>query len=268
MEKKFKLGVIGAGYMATSIIKGAIRSNFININDILVSDVLDSSLQRITDLRISVTKDNALLANSCEYILFAVKPQNFNDLALELKGTSCKKYISIMAGVKINRIKEKLGEVSVVRCMPNAPCQVGNGAVGIDLTDFNDQVDKDFALNLFSGCAEVIEVEENKLGAVTGISGSAPAYFYLFAKGLIEAGVQNGLTEEQAIKFVVNTMIGSGKMLFENKEKSIDELISSVCSKGGTTIEAIKVYTDRNLSELSHQAVNACIKRSNELENI
>lgn len=268
MEKKFKLGVIGAGYMATSIIKGAISSKIIDESQLLVSDVLDASLEKIKRLGIETTRDNLFLANSCEYILFAVKPQNFNDLSKTIKGSLCKKFISIMAGVKITTIKENLGEVLVVRCMPNAPCQVGNGAVGIDLSDFTEEDDKLFVRNLFASCADVIEVSEDKLGVVTGISGSAPAYFYLFAKGIIEAGVQNGLTKEQALRFVVNTMIGSGKMLLENNDKTIDELISSVCSKGGTTIEAINVYNDNNLNEISKKAVKACIKRSIELENL
>lgn len=268
MEKKFKLGVIGAGYMASAIIKGAISSGFIDKSTILVSDVTDSSLEKFSNLSISTTKNNVDVVKDCEFVLFAVKPQNFKDLAGEIASYGCSKIISIMAGVKINTIKEFFPNSQVARCMPNAPCFVGSGAVGIDLKDYIESNDALFIKGLFAACASVVEIDEDKLGVVTGISGSAPAYFYLFAKGIIDAGVKNGLTVEQSTDFVINTMIGSGKMLLNNHDKSIDELISSVCSKGGTTIEAIKVYNQSNLTDITHKAVDACIKRSKELENL
>ena len=93
-------------------------------------------------------------------------------------------------------------------------------------------------------------------------------YFYLFAKGLIESGIKNGLSEEQSKNLVINTLIGSGKMLKNNTDKTIDELIDSVCSKGGTTIEAIKIYNEMGLNDITKKAVDACIRRATELENL
>ena len=173
-----------------------------------------------------------------------------------------------MAGVKIATIKDFFDNAKVARCMPNAPCFVGAGAVGIDLTDFNDKNDIDFVKGLFTACSVVIEVNEEQLGVVTGISGSAPAYFYLFAKGIIDAGVKNGLSISQSTQFVLNTMIGSGKMLQNCNDKTIEELISSVCSKGGTTIEAIKVLNSNNILQIVDNAVVACVKRAEELEKL
>ena len=268
MGNSYKLGVIGAGYMATSIIKGCINSGALNSSEIIVSDININFLNKFSDIGITTTQDNLFLANSCEFVLFAVKPQNVGEVINQIKGCSCNKFISIMAGVKKQKIKDVLGSVSVARCMPNAPCAVGNGAVGIDLRDFDNQNDISFIKSIFSSISTVIVVEEEKLNAVTGISGSAPAYFYLFAKGLIDAGIKNGLTEEQSKNFVVNTMIGSGKMLLENNDKSIQQLIDSVCSKGGTTIEAIKIYLENDITGITDKAVDRCIKRSYELENV
>ncbi len=268
MKNKFKFGVIGAGFMSTAIINGAIASKILLPEQIVVGDINDENLNKISKLGVFTTKNNLEVANSCEFLLFAIKPQNLSDVLLEIKSCSCKKFISIMAGVKRKRIKDAFSNVCVARCMPNTPCSVGSGAVGIDLSDFNEQSDVDFIKNLFKSFADVVLLSEEKLNAVTGVSGSSPAYFYLFLKGIIEAGVDNGLSYDNAKILATNTMIGAGKMVQLNDDKTLDELINAVCSKGGTTIEAIKVYNQSNLTEITKKAVDACVRRSAELENI
>ncbi len=268
MEKKFKLGVIGAGFMSTAIVKGAILSSAICAEEIIVSDLSEQALENMAKNGVSITTDSKELCDSAEYVLFAVKPQNLNSVLDTIKGSKCKKFISIMAGVKKQKIKNALGDVLVARCMPNTPCSVGLGAVGLDASDYTEQAEVDFIASLLSSFAEVVLVDEAKMNAVTGVSGSSPAYFYLFLKGIIEAGVENGLTYDQAKLLATSTMIGAGEMVFQNKNKSLDELIDSVCSKGGTTIEAIKVYKDSGLNEITKKAVDACIKRSKELESL
>ena len=152
--------------------------------------------------------------------------------------------------------------------MPNTPVSVGLGAVGIDVSDLSEEKDVEFVKSLFSNVAKVAFVSEDKLSAITGISGSSPAYFYLFAKGLIDAGVNQGLTKEEAEKMVLATMAGSQKMLENRGEKSIEDLITAVCSKGGTTIEAMKVFNEENLPLTVDKAVKACVNRANELEKL
>ncbi len=268
MEKKFKLGVIGAGFMSTAIIKGVIKSKKLSAGDIVVSDVSQEALDRISENGVNVTPDNKWLADNSEFVLFAVKPQSFASVIEEIKGARCGKFISIMAGVKRQKIKSAISGALVARCMPNTPCAIGCGAIGIDLSDFTEKSDIVFIKNLFSSLAAVVEISESKLNAVIGVSGSSPAYFYLFLKYIIECGVKNGLDEKDAKLLAVNTMIGSGKMVLENPDKSLDELISAVCSKGGTTIEAINIFRNQGLEELTNSAIEACIRRSYELENI
>lgn len=268
MKKKFKIGVIGAGFMASSIIRGVISSKNVLPCDIIVSDVSQESLDKAKQIGVSVTLDSLEVCNNSEYVIFAVKPQNFSTVAELIYGCDCKNFISIMAGVKKERIKQLLGNVKVARCMPNTPCSIGYGAVAIDLSDFIDQTDKDFIRSIFSSIANVVEVEEKLINAVTGVSGSSPAYFYLFAQSVIDAGVKNGLDYETAKNLAVSTMIGAGHMIFANPDKSIDELINAVCSKGGTTIEAVKVYKDNGISYISEKAIDACVNRAFELENL
>ncbi len=268
MLKKYKFGVIGAGFMSTAIINGCINSKVLLPDQIIVSDVNESALDKISQIGVSVTTDNAKLVSESEFVLFAVKPQSLNDVLHTIKTSDCNKFISIMAGIKKERIKAVFPSSMVARCMPNTPCSIGCGAVAIDLSDYSEKNDIDFITKLFSSFSQVVLLDENKMNAVTGISGSAPAYFYLFLKYVIDAGVKNGLCYEDAKNLAVNTMIGAGKMVKNFPEKSLDDLINAVCSKGGTTIEAVKVFNENDLDNITLKAVNACVKRSTELENI
>ncbi len=268
MEKKFKLGVIGAGFMASAIIKGVIKSQLIMPSDIIVSDLSAISLENIASLGVSTTVNNYDLANNSEFVLFAVKPQNSPKVFNDIKNSSCEKFISIMAGVKIDKISNALGKEKIARCMPNTPCSLGFGAVGLDVSRFNDTKDAEFIKSLLSSVGMVVELSEDKLNAVTGISGSSPAYFYLFLKYIIEAGVKFGLNNDDAKNLATATMLGSSKMVLENGDKTLDELIDAVCSKGGTTIQAINLYKEKGLDKIVEQAIEACIKRAEELENL
>lgn len=265
MKKNFKLGVIGAGFMANAIIKGVIDAKVLAANDIIVNDINELALEKLKNNGLSVTLDKEEVFSNAEFILLAVKPQTFITFD---SNESARKVISIMAGVNKAKIKEKFPLAKVVRCMPNTPVSVGFGAVGIDASDLDCEIDVEFVNSLFSSVAKISFVTEDKLSAITGISGSSPAYFYLFAKSLIEAGIKQGLTEEEAEKMVLATMQGSQKMLENRGEKSINDLITAVCSKGGTTIEAMKVFNEEKLPEIVDKAVNACVNRANELEKL
>ncbi len=268
MQKQYKLGVIGAGFMSSAILDGVINSKVLTPQQIIVSDLSKDALDRVAKKGVSVTFDNKVLANGAEFVLFAIKPQNATAVLEEIKNSNTNKFVSIMAGVKKEKIKKYFPFSLVARCMPNTPCSLGKGATGLDCTDFSNKKDVDFIKRLFSSLGEVVSVPEELLSAVTGVSGSAPAYFYLFLKTIVEAGIKHGLSEEQAKKLAVNTMIGAGEMVKKNTDKSLDDLINAVCSKGGTTIEAIKIYYEKGLSEISSQAIDACVARSKELESL
>lgn len=266
MEKKFKLGVIGAGFMSGAIIDGVISSGAISPNQIIASDINNTALDRMSKKGVSVTDINSDIFLNSEYVLLAIKPQSFKEIGVKTRSEENFKIISIMAGVLKANIKRYYPNAAVARCMPNTPCSVGYGAVGIDASDFTAEKDAEFVKTLFSSFSKVVFLDENMLNVVTGVSGSGPAYFYLFLKGIIDAGIKRGLSPEAAKLLACNTMIGSGIMVLNNHDKSLDELIDAVCSKGGTTIEAIKVFKENGLTETEDKAVEACIKRAAELE--
>ena len=270
MKKQFKLGIIGCGFMAHAIIKGICDKEFLRPKKIVVSDVDGDKLQGVADeFGINVTKDNRAVAEQSEYLLLAVKPQGFEEVAKQLSGVCPEKVISIMAGVKKATIKNSFGVglIKVARCMPNLPCACACGMMGVDMSDYNRNTDDiEFIYNLFSCLGEVLSTEESKLDAVTGISGSGPAYVFYFIDSLIDAGVKQGLSRDEAKLLAVQTVFGSCLMLSED-ERSLPELISSVCSKGGTTIEAIKVFEEKNFRGVIDEAVGACVRRSKELSD-
>ncbi len=268
MKKQFKLGVIGCGFMADCILRGAVLSDFLRAKKIIVSDVDIKKLQKENEeLGVFFTQDNRYVAENSEFLLFAVKPQNFPLVAQQLEGICPNKMISVMAGVKKATIKNAMGVavMRVARCMPNLPCSIGSGMMGIDMSDYNnDPDDTEFIDKLFGSMGTVLSVKEDKLDAVTGISGSGSAYVFMFIESLIEAGVKQGLTQDEATTLAIQTVLGAAEMA-GNSEKPLPELISGVCSEGGTTIEAVKVLNKNNFGGIIGDAVDACVRRSVEL---
>lgn len=269
MKKQFKLGIIGCGFMAQSILRGVILSDFLHEKKILVSDKSEENLDKVAYLGVRTTTENRAVAENSEFLIFAVKPQNFGEVINSLKGAKPEKVISIMAGIKKNEIKNAFGisAVKVARCMPNLPCSIGSGAIGIDMSDYNKSIDDtEFISNIFNCLGTVLSIDESKMDAVTGISGSGPAYAFMFIDSLIDAGIKQGLTRNEAKILAVQTVLGSAEMVGRDEQQPA-ELLMQVCSKGGTTIEAVKVFENNNFRGIVSEAVDACVKRSKELSD-
>ncbi len=268
MKKRYKLGVIGCGFMASAIVKGVVLSDFLSARKVIVSDTDGAKLDDISsELGVEVTADNRRVAEESEFVLFAVKPQNFDEVAAGIADIRVEKVISIMAGIKKAYIKNALGVgiIKVARCMPNLPCSIGSGAMGVDLADYNNSVDDaQFIAMLFDCLGTVVSLPESKLDAVTGISGSGPAYVFMFIDALVDAGVRHGLTEDEARTLAAQTVYGAADMVTRT-DKKLSDLIANVCSKGGTTIEAVKALEENNFRAAVDAAVDACVARSKEL---
>lgn len=267
MKKKFKLGVIGCGFMGSAIIKGVVLSDFLNAKKIIVADLIEENLDKINELGVYTCNSNKYVAENSEYLLIAVEPKNFRSVVSSLGEFKPEKIISVMAGIEKQTVKECFGRyaIKVARCMPNLPCSVGSGAIGIDMSDFDGDIDdSEFIFNVFNNLGVVLSIDESKMNAITGISGSGPAYTFMFIDSLIDAGVQQGLTKDEAKTLAVQTVLGAAEMV-QRDEQPLSELIMRVCSKGGTTIEAIKVFEDNHFRGIVSKAVAACVNRAKEL---
>ncbi len=262
---KYKLGIIGAGNMSSAITKGILTNGVLSPSEIIVSDLSDEKLGQAALLGVSVTKDNAQMSQNVEYLLFAVKPQSFPDIAKEIKQGFDAKVISIMAGVTVATLKSELGAKKICRVMPNTPCMIGSGMSALCFSGYEEE-EKDFPLSVFSALGEIIELEEKKFDAVTSVSGSGPAYAYMFAQGMIKGGMNGGLSFEEAKKLTLATLIGGACMIAQS-DKPIDDLIDAVCSKGGTTIQAVSYYRTADLEEIISEGVDRCRARSVEMSH-
>ena len=263
---KYTLGVIGAGVMAEALVSGAERGNALPPKDkIIICDVNEDRRNLFASRGFCVTADPSLVASSSKYVLIAVKPQQSAELLANLT-FKASAIISIMAGVKIATLKKYVPKgTAIFRIMPNLPATVGHATTAIT-HDGGDASDVSFVKEFFSASGNAIEIEESKFDAVTSISGSGPAYVFMFADALIKAGINGGLTEAEARALTLDTIIGSAT-LAKKSPMDLTALTNSVCSKGGTTIQAVNVFNKDDLNGIVNRAVTACRKRSEELSN-
>jgi len=268
MEANAKLGFIGAGNMATALARGVLSAGLLPPDRIYASDVDDDRRKAFrADTGAHMLAGNAAVVAKSDVVVLAVKPQQMAAVLREVGPSFEEKHlvISIAAGVATACIEKFVRNgVRVVRAMPNTPMLVGAGAVGLCKGKWAGDADLALARRIFESSAVVVSVEENLIDAVTAISGSGPAYFFYLAEHMIAAGVELGLTPEQAGSLVTQTALGAGKMLAETGQ-SPEELRTRVTSPGGTTEAAIKSMARSDLGKSLIKAMKAAAQRSMEL---
>lgn len=263
-----KITIIGCGNMGLIYARAFLKYNIVSKENLLLAEKNEIRKQELLKLNVGeVTIVNDPKIVESDIIIIAVKPQDFNELATELKPIlhSAKCIISIMAGMKMKRIEQALDNFNIIRAMPNSPAELGMGMTAFTANKSVpiEQIRK--AENLLGTTGRCIFLEnENLLDAVTALSGSGPAYFFYVVKHMIEAGKQMGFDEATAAMFVKQTMLGSFHLI-NNANKSLDELIKSVASKGGTTEAAFSVFTETQVGENIQKGIIKARDRSVEL---
>jgi pyrroline-5-carboxylate reductase len=259
---------IGCGNMGEALVSGSLRSGLISRDKVLVTDIRPERLEYIKKKEgVSVLENNRQAVEQSEVIVLAIKPQVMGKVLSEIKDavTGDKVIISIAAGITTRFIEETLGrEVAVVRVMPNTPCLVKTGASGISPGKYAGEEEEAIAEQMMEGVGIVVKVPEEMLDAVTALSGSGPAYIFYIIESLIKAGIEMGLSEEEARKLVAQTVLGAGRMVMETEE-SPQVLREKVTSPGGTTEAALKYLEGKGFQEILISAVKEACKRSKEL---
>lgn len=256
---KYKLGVIGFGVMGQAIISRFIADNKVLPDQVCVFDLDKSKIAAFRYPVIAVDNLQDMVDNS-ERILFAVKPQHYKSAIEGIDFGSVMTIVTIMAGVCVDTLRHYIGDKPIVRVMPNTPCALGKGVCAL----YFDKVPADersLIESWFASCGDTVIISEDKFDAVTGVSGSGPAYVYMFAQGMIEGGMRGGLTYEDSKKLALNTLIGAAE-LAKNSADELDVLIDKVCSKGGTTIEAVNSYRENDLTGIIADGIDACRNKS------
>jgi len=261
-----KIGFIGAGNMATAIVNGLLKSHTPE-ETIFVHDCNVRQLKHMAELGVNIAYTIEELVENSDIIVLAVKPQNYDEVLAEIKTavTDKKIFVTIAAGISIDYVRKGLGmDCPMVRVMPNTPLLLGKGATAVCRSE--NISDKDFKTiyNMFAHSGEAVELPEEQMNSVIAVNGSSPAYVYLFAKAMTDYAVSVGIDKDTALKLVAQTFIGSAEMLLSSGDDP-DTLIQKVCSKGGTTIEAVNVLNENNVPQIIMDAMAACTKRAEEL---
>lgn len=263
---------IGAGNMAAALAEGMVKKGF-DPERIFMSDPSEDRLNFVRQqLGVQINNSNAKVAEKADVIVLAVKPQVMADILNELRPTTehgDKLVISIAAGITLASLSLGLGdECALVRCMPNTPALVETGATAMYANEHVSAIQKSLTENILQAVGITVWLEqEEQLDAVTALSGSGPAYYFLVMEAMITAGEAMGLTSEMAKKLTLQTALGAAKMAVESDVEP-DELRRRVTSPGGTTERAIQSLEKNQLQQIFHQALEAAKARSEELGKI
>lgn len=250
MQNNLKIGFIGAGVMGKAIIKGLINSNFIESKNITASEVTQESADKVSEeIGIKTFINNKELVKSSDIIILSVKPYVIKDILSSVKDdlTKDKAIISIAAGISTEFIESTIDEkISVTRAMPNTPALIEEGMTALCRGKYTSDKDINLAHDLFSSIGRCIEVQEKFINAVTGISGSGPAFVYFMIEALADGGLKLGLPKKTAIELAAQTLLGASKMVLETG-KHPSMLKDEVTTPGGTTIAGLAVMEENKI---------------------
>lgn len=263
-----KLAVLGGGKMGEALVGGLLASGWRSADEIVVTGRREERLAELSkNYGVEVTTDNPAAVSGASLVVLAVKPQDIEGLLGQISASVNPEQtvLSVVAAIPTSFIEERLAApVPVVRAMPNTPSVVHEGMAGVAAGRNAEESHLALAREVLEHVGRVAVVPESYLDAVTAISGSGPAYFALLAEAMIEAGILLGLSREISTDLVVQTMLGSAKLLRDEKMHPV-ELREMVTSPGGTTIRAIRVLEQSGVRAAFLNAIQAAMERSQEL---
>ena len=259
-----KVGFIGGGNMASAMIGGMIQKGVVSADDILVSVRTEKSVERLNNqFGVQATMENEAVVAGSDLVFLAVKPNQIKNIINLVKNfiSPEKIIVSILPGKSLQWLGTEIGKpTKLIRTMPNTAL-VGEGMTGVCANDLVTEEELQLVLTLLKSFGRAEVVPEYLMDTVTGVSGSSPAYVFLFLEALADAAVAEGMPRKQAYGFAAQSVLGSAKMLLETGMHP-GELKDMVCSPGGTTIEAVAVLERENLRSAVIDATRACIRKS------
>ena len=263
-----KIGFIGAGNMAGAIIGGIIKSNLVESQNVIASAKTMTNLNKLKDeYNINVTLDAREVVKNSDIVFMAVKPNIFDGVLESVKDLigDEKIVVSIAAGKSISSIENIIGDdKKIIRTMPNTPALVNEGMSALCPNKNIEDEELKIVKGIFDSFGKSEVVGEYLIDSVIGVSGSSPAYVFMFIEAMADAAVVGGMPRKQAYNFAAQSVLGAAKMVLESG-KHPGELKDMVCSPGGTTIEAVKVLENEGMRSSVINAVCACIEKSKEM---
>ena len=261
-----KIGFIGMGNMGHAILKGALKE-YPAEEMIFCAKTSETKTKVHAETGVEYTDNNAECANRCKYLVLAVKPIFYEEVIHEIKDAVDEKkiIISIAPGKTLAWLEEQFGKkVKLVRCMPNTPALVGEGMTGVCCNEEVSDAEMQDVLKILESCGKAEMLPERLIDVVVSVSGSSPAYVFMFIEAMADAAVADGMPRAQAYRFAAQAVLGSAKMVLETG-KHPGELKDMVCSPGGTTIEAVRVLEEKGMRSAVIEAMKACVKKGREM---
>ncbi|SET29115.1 pyrroline-5-carboxylate reductase [Natronincola peptidivorans] len=262
------IGFIGTGNMANAMVQGIVNS-FKDINKkIYVSDkAIEKAEEMAANYNINLCKSNSEIISNADIIILAVKPNIYGAVLEEIKGDISKNQIivSIAAGVSIKEIQKHFySPMKIVRTMPNTPVFVGEGMTAVAPNHQVSQEELEEIITLFQSIGKVDVIHESLMDMIPAVSGSSPAYVYMFIEALADGAVLQGMPREKAYKYAAQAVMGAAKMVLESG-KHPGELKDQVCSPGGTTIEAVYALEQNSFRGSVIEAMEACTAKAKKM---
>lgn len=262
------IGFIGSGNMATALVKGLIKSDFYQSNQLLASDNDEEKSRKISEkFGVKGYASNKDLVRECAIIILSVKPQVIREVLEEVRGEIRDDHlmISIAAGIPLKMIHSIIGQdIPLIRVMPNTPALIQKGVSALAAGKLATSEHMAIARGIFDAVGESVIVKEEMMDAVTALSGSGPGYIFKIMESFVDVGEKLGFDEETSIRLVVQTVLGAAHLARES-EKSLSQLREMVTSPGGTTAAGLAVFERKGLEGVIQEAVEAACKRSVEL---
>jgi pyrroline-5-carboxylate reductase len=263
-----KTGFLGAGNMATALIKGLIESGVYDPDKLLASDKSPEALETVSQqFGVECFSSNADMVSKSSVLVLSVKPQNIKEVLEDIKEDLNEDHlvISIAAGIPLKMISQILmKDIPLIRVMPNTPALVQKGVSALAAGAFVVPEHMAIARTIFEAVGETVEVEETMMDAITALSGSGPGYVFRIMECMVDAGTAVGLERETSLKLVIQTFLGAATLAKES-EHSLSRLREMVTSPGGTTAAGLSVFDSMGLQEMTKNVVEAACKRSVEL---
>ncbi|WP_188206735.1 pyrroline-5-carboxylate reductase [Alkalibacillus aidingensis] len=256
-----KIGFIGSGKMAQAIINGMINYGGIQSSQIKASAVTEETIDYVKDeFHIEMTQDNKQVASESDILFLAVKPHIYPNVIDEIRKHIDRNTIivTIAVGVRMKDIELAFGkEAKIIRSMPNTPSLVGEGMTVFCANEHVEQDEIELIEELFSGYGQVEQVSEKLMDSIPAVSGSSPAYVYMFIEALADGAVKQGIPRDTAYKLSSQAVLGAAKMVLETG-KHPGELKDQVCTPGGTTIKAVDTLEQNHFRGTIIQAMDKC----------
>lgn len=259
-----KVGFIGCGNMAKAMINGMLASGQTAKEEMMASAKTEATRQKIREqIGILAAENNREVAEFADIVFLAVKPQYFEEVLAQIRPSVRQQiFVSLAPGKTLAWLEERLGDgAKIIRTMPNTPAMVGAGMTAVCKNEAVTQEEADRVCRLCDSFGKTEMVPESLIDVVVGVSGSSPAYVFMFLEAMADAAVADGMPRAQAYKFAAQAVMGSARLMLETGEHP-GVLKDMVCSPAGTTIEAVRVLEEKGLRSAVIEAQRACVKKA------